>query len=79
MLHVIWEKISSFFVMSEEKETQQSFFSLGQIHLIGGLIEQRLRPPQGVSEAHLHLSYRPFVIRAIPSQTNGNVIILVFY
>ena len=28
----------------------------------------------GVHEAHLHLSYRPFGIRAIPSQTNGNVI-----
>ncbi len=24
----------------------------------------------GVREAHLHLSYRPFVIRGIPSQTN---------
>ncbi len=32
-----------------------------------------LRPPRGVHEAHLHLSYKPFVIREIQSQTYGNV------
>ncbi len=30
----------------------------------------------GVCEAHLHLSYTHSVIRGIPSQTNGNVIVL---
>ncbi len=32
-----------------------------------------LRPPQGVCEAHLHQSHKPFVIGAISSQTNGDV------
>ncbi len=35
-----------------------------------------LRPPRGVREAHLHLSYRPSVIRGIPSQTNGKGLVI---
>ena len=37
---------------------------------------EELLATTGAREAHLHLSYRPSVIRGIPSQTNGNIIML---
>ncbi len=42
----------------------------GGSELIGKFV---LRPQRGVCEAHLHQSYKPCVIGAIPSQTYGKV------